>query len=86
MDYNLIVVHLVEAYIFSDFGKYISALLLYLTTMLHLELPHISVFSNMDLIENYGRLTFKLELYNYHILVCSQIWILLKIMEGSLSN
>ena len=39
-------------------GKYISALLLSLTTMLHLELPHINVLSKMDLIESCERLDF----------------------------
>ena len=33
-----------------------SALLLSLSTMLHLELPHINVLSKIDLIENYGNL------------------------------
>jgi len=63
MDYSLAAVHLVDAHLCSDTGKYISALLLSLTTMLHLELPHINVLSKMDLIESYGRLAFNLEFY-----------------------
>lgn len=53
---QLTAVHLVDAHLCSDPGKYISALLLSLSTMLHLELPHVNVLSKIDLIENYGRL------------------------------
>jgi hypothetical protein len=49
-------VHLVDAHLCSDPGKYVSALLLSLSTMLHLELPHINVLSKIDLIESYGKL------------------------------
>jgi len=63
MEYRLAAVHLVDAHLCSEPGKYISALLLSLTTMLHLELPHINVLSKMDLIESYGKLAFNLEFY-----------------------
>lgn len=53
---QLTAVHLVDAHLCSDPGKYVSALLLSLSTMLHLELPHVNVLSKIDLIENYGRL------------------------------
>lgn len=53
---QLTVVHLVDAHLCCDPGKYVSALLLSLTTMLHLELPHVNVLSKIDLIENYGKL------------------------------
>lgn len=53
---QLTAVHLVDAHLCSDPGKYVSALLLSLSTMLHLELPHINVLSKIDLIENYGKL------------------------------
>ena len=53
---QLTAVHLVDAHLCSDPGKYVSALLLTLSTMLHLELPHINVLSKIDLIENYGKL------------------------------
>ena len=53
---QLTVVHLVDAHLCSDPGKYVSALLLSLSTMLHLELPHINVLSKIDLIESYGKL------------------------------
>lgn len=53
---QLTAVHLVDAHLCSDPGKYVSALLLSLSTMLHLELPHVNVLSKIDLIESYGRL------------------------------
>ena len=53
---QLTAVHLVDAHLCSDPGKYISALLLSLSTMLHLELPHVNVLSKIDLIESYGKL------------------------------
>lgn len=53
---QLTAVHLVDAHLCCDPGKYVSALLLSLSTMLHLELPHINVLSKIDLIENYGNL------------------------------
>lgn len=53
---QLTAVHLVDAHLCSDPGKYVSALLLSLSTMLHLELPHINVLSKIDLIESYGKL------------------------------
>eukprot|EP00252_Welwitschia_mirabilis_P008096 TRINITY_DN19800_c0_g1_i1.p1 TRINITY_DN19800_c0_g1~~TRINITY_DN19800_c0_g1_i1.p1 ORF type:complete len:270 (-),score=55.60 TRINITY_DN19800_c0_g1_i1:76-783(-) len=62
-DYRLAAVHLVDAHLCSDPSKYISALLLSLNSMLHLELPHINVLSKMDLIEKYGKLAFNLEFY-----------------------
>ncbi|KAK9828826.1 hypothetical protein WJX72_002276 [[Myrmecia] bisecta] len=61
--YRLAAVHLVDAHLCSDPAKYISALLLSLSTMLHLELPHINVLSKMDLIEAYGQLDFNLDYY-----------------------
>ncbi|XP_065878944.1 GPN-loop GTPase QQT1 isoform X2 [Euphorbia lathyris] len=60
---QLTAVHLVDAHLCSDPGKYISALLLSLSTMLHLELPHINVLSKIDLIESYGKLAFNLDFY-----------------------
>lgn len=53
---QLTAVHLVDAHLCSDPGKYISSLVLSLSTMLHLELPHVNVLSKIDLIERYGRL------------------------------
>ncbi|KAF5958343.1 hypothetical protein HYC85_005568 [Camellia sinensis] len=56
LDLRLTAVHLVDAHLCSDPGKYVSALILSLSTMLHLELPHINVLSKIDLIESYGKL------------------------------
>ncbi|KAM7516987.1 hypothetical protein LguiA_006570 [Lonicera macranthoides] len=63
LDLRLTAVHLVDAHLCSDPGKYVSALLLSLSTMLHLELPHINVLSKIDLIESYGKLAFNLDFY-----------------------
>ncbi|KAF7136261.1 hypothetical protein RHSIM_Rhsim08G0093300 [Rhododendron simsii] len=63
LNLRLTAVHLVDAHLCSDPGKYVSALILSLSTMLHLELPHINVLSKIDLIENYGKLAFNLEFY-----------------------
>ncbi|KNA17340.1 hypothetical protein SOVF_080470 [Spinacia oleracea] len=63
LNLRLTAVHLVDAHLCSDPGKYISALLLSLSTMLHMELPHVNVFSKIDLIESYGKLAFNLDFY-----------------------
>ncbi|KAI3898580.1 hypothetical protein MKW92_015885 [Papaver armeniacum] len=65
---NLTAIHLVDAHLCSDPGKYVSALLLSLSTMLHLELPHINVLSKIDLIESYGKLAFNLEFYTDYLI------------------
>ncbi|XP_030506577.2 GPN-loop GTPase QQT1 [Cannabis sativa] len=63
LNLRLTAMHLVDAHLCSDPGKYVSALLLSLSTMLHMELPHINVLSKIDLIENYGKLAFNLDFY-----------------------
>ncbi|KAI3972759.1 hypothetical protein MKX01_019417 [Papaver californicum] len=63
LDLRLTAIHLVDAHLCSDPGKYVSALLLSLSTMLHLALPHINVLSKIDLIESYGKLAFNLDFY-----------------------
>lgn len=63
MHCRLAAVHLVDAHLCSDPAKYISALLLSLSTMLHLELPHVNLLSKIDLIEQYGKLHFNLDFY-----------------------
>jgi len=62
-NFRLTAVHLVDAHLCSDPGKYVSALLMSLSTMLHLELPHVNVLSKIDLIESYGKLAFNLDFY-----------------------
>eukprot|EP00891_Asterochloris_glomerata_P002985 jgi/Astpho2/2985/e_gw1.00051.152.1_t len=61
--YRLAAVHLVDAHLCSNPAKYLSALLLSLSVMLHLELPHVNVLSKIDLIEQYGQLDFNLDFY-----------------------
>ena len=56
-------VHLVDSHLCADASKYLAALLLSLTAMLHLGLPHVNVLSKVDLIESYGPLPFDLEFY-----------------------
>ncbi|KAL6899780.1 hypothetical protein ACP4OV_006438 [Aristida adscensionis] len=63
LNLRLTAVHLIDAHLCCDPGKYVSALLLSLSTMVHLELPHINVLSKIDLIENYGNLAFNLDFY-----------------------
>lgn len=53
---QLTAVHLIDSHLCTDPGNYVSALLLSLSTMLHLELPHINVLSKIDLIQQYGPL------------------------------
>jgi len=55
---QLTALHLVDAHLCSDPGKYVGALLLSLSTVLHLELPRINVLSKIDLIESYGKARF----------------------------
>ena len=60
---RLAVVHLVDAHLCTDASKYMSALLLSLSSMLHLEMPHVNVLSKMDMIQSYGPLAFNLDFY-----------------------
>lgn len=62
---RLACVHLIDACLCQDAGKYIGAALLSLNTMLHLALPHINVLSKVDLLQQYGELTFDLEYYTH---------------------
>ncbi|XP_033375498.1 GPN-loop GTPase 2 isoform X3 [Parus major] len=60
---QLAAVHLVDSHYCTDPGKFISVLCTSLSTMLHVELPHVNVLSKMDLIEQYGKLAFNLDYY-----------------------
>ncbi|KAJ1667663.1 hypothetical protein IW140_001280 [Coemansia sp. RSA 1813] len=62
-DYRLACVHLVDASYCTEAAKFISVLLLSLTTMSMLELPHINVLSKIDLLAGLGQLDFNLEYY-----------------------
>ncbi|XP_051493829.1 GPN-loop GTPase 2 isoform X1 [Apus apus] len=55
-NFRLAAVHLVDSHYCTDPGKFISVLCTSLSTMLHVELPHVNVLSKMDLIEQYGKL------------------------------
>ena len=63
-------VGLVDAHLCTDASKYLSGLLLSLSSMLHLELPHVNVLSKIDKIEAYGELPFNLE---YFTEVCCRL-------------
>ncbi|KAH0925688.1 hypothetical protein HID58_017944 [Brassica napus] len=56
LNLRLTAVQLIDSVLCTDPGNYVSALLLSLSTMLHMELPHINVLSKIDLIGNYGKL------------------------------
>ncbi|KAM9321506.1 GPN-loop GTPase 2 [Gastrophryne carolinensis] len=60
---QLCAVHLVDSHYCTDPAKFISVLCTSLSTMLHVELPHINILSKMDLIEQYGRLAFNIDFY-----------------------
>ncbi|NWH16453.1 GPN-loop GTPase 2 [Grus americana] len=62
-NFRLAAVHLVDSHYCTDPGKFISVLCTSLSTMLHVELPHVNVLSKMDLIERYGKLAFNLDYY-----------------------
>ncbi|KAE8748434.1 hypothetical protein FOCC_FOCC004866 [Frankliniella occidentalis] len=62
--FRLCAVHLVDSHYCSDPGKFISTLLLSLTAMLHLGLPHVNLLSKMDVMHQYkDRLLFGIDFY-----------------------
>ncbi|KAJ3675230.1 hypothetical protein LUZ60_004272 [Juncus effusus] len=63
LNLRLTAVYLVDSHLCCDPGNYIAALLLSLSTMVHLEMPHINVLSKIDLIQKFGELAFNLEYY-----------------------
>jgi len=62
-NYRITAVQLIDCQVCTQPTTYISALLLCLSTMMQLELPHINVLSKIDLIQQYGKLDFNLEFY-----------------------
>lgn len=62
-NYRLAVVQLIDAHLCSDPAKYMAALVLALSTMLHLELPQVNALSKFDLAEQYGGLRFTPDFY-----------------------
>lgn len=61
--YRLCTVHLTDSHLCCDPGKYVAALLTTLQAMLHLETPHVSVLSKIDIMDKYGELAFNLDYY-----------------------
>ncbi|POM70304.1 GPN-loop GTPase 2 [Phytophthora palmivora] len=63
LGYRLAVVHLVDAHHCTDSSKFVSVVMLSLSSMVRLELPHINVLSKIDLMQQYGKLAFNLDFY-----------------------
>ncbi|KAF4321834.1 hypothetical protein JM18_003851 [Phytophthora kernoviae] len=63
LGYRLTVVHLVDAHHCTDSSKFVSVVMLSLSSMVRLELPHINVLSKIDLMQQYGKLAFNLDFY-----------------------
>ncbi|KAJ1878232.1 hypothetical protein LPJ71_011033, partial [Coemansia sp. S17] len=63
LHYRLACVHLVDSSYCTEASRFISVLLLSLTTMTMLEMPHVNVLSKIDLLEQMGQLDFSLEYY-----------------------
>ncbi|KAL1529496.1 hypothetical protein AB1Y20_000442 [Prymnesium parvum] len=63
LNHRLTAVHLVDAHHCADPAKFISVLLVTLSTMVQLELPQVNVLSKVDLVEAYGNLDFSLDFY-----------------------
>ena len=51
---QIVCVNLVDAHHCSSPPKFISVLLMSLSSMVHLELPHVNILSKVDMIEQYG--------------------------------
>ncbi|XP_033877756.2 GPN-loop GTPase 2-like [Acipenser ruthenus] len=62
-NFRLTAVHLVDSHYCADPAKFISVLCTSLSTMLHVELPHVNILSKMDLMEQFGKLAFNLDYY-----------------------
>ncbi|XP_066148055.1 GPN-loop GTPase 2 [Euwallacea fornicatus] len=64
LSYHLCAVHLVDSHYCSDATKFISTLLLSLSTMMQVGLPHVNVLSKADLFEkNLSKLDFGVNFY-----------------------
>lgn len=61
--YRLCTVHLSDSHLCCDPGSYVGALLVTLQSMLHLETPHVSILSKIDMMDKYGDLAFNLDFY-----------------------
>lgn len=63
IDCRLCCVQLVDSYYCSQPATFISAVLLVISTMLRLGLPHVNVLSKVDLLQYYGELPFGLDFF-----------------------
>lgn len=63
LDIRLCVVNLIDCIYITSPSQYISITLLALRSMLMMDLPHINVFSKIDMLKSYGELPFRLEYY-----------------------
>jgi hypothetical protein len=61
--YRVCTVNMIDSFMCADSANFISALLVSMSMMMHLETPHINVLSKIDLVEAYGKLAFNLEYY-----------------------
>ncbi|KAF6210422.1 hypothetical protein GE061_013528 [Apolygus lucorum] len=62
--FKLCAVYLVDSHYCSEPGKFISALLMTLSAMLHMEMPHINVLSKVDMMAEFAdKLPFSLDYY-----------------------
>lgn len=62
-DLRLVCMNLCDSFHASDLNKYIGLVMNSLSTMLHLELPHVNVLSKVDIIEKHGKTRFNLDFY-----------------------
>ena len=62
-NHRITAVHLVDAQHCADPAKFLSVLLVTLSTMVQLELPQVNLLSKVDLIDTYGELAFALDFY-----------------------
>jgi len=64
LDFRLVAVHLVDSTLCVDVHRYISAVLLSLSAMMQMELPHINVLSKIDMVMDHtDDLAFRLDYY-----------------------
>jgi len=56
---NLVSVQLVDSHLCTEPSKYLSSVIVSLSTMLHLGLPHVNVLSKVDMLEQFGELEFQ---------------------------
>jgi len=61
--YLPVAVHLADAHLCVDPANFVAGLMMSLSVMCHLELPHVNVLSKVDLVPTFGRLPFRLDFY-----------------------